>query len=88
MEVGTGKPLLDNPRIANLFFRPAEIQCPLKVGDILRVGMLYIDPDTDFRFDISLNEPEITKPQPVLETVKEFTDAVGSTIRALQPCLS
>jgi hypothetical protein len=87
LEIGGGGRPLRDPPIVNGFFRPADIQCPLKVGDKLLVGM-EMDPDNDFRFDISLNEPEVTKPQPILETVKEFTDAVGGTLSALRSCLA
>ena len=88
-ELGTGLPIPRDPPIANLFIRPAEIQCPLKLGDKLLINAgMEMDPDNDFRFDISLNEPEVTQPRPILETVKEFTDIVDATIRALRPCLN
>src|SRR5208282_4077712 len=83
MEIGGGGRPLRDPPIVNGFFRPADILCPLKVGDKISHGGLELDPDQDFRFDISLNEPEITKPQPILETVREFAERVDGTINAL-----
>jgi hypothetical protein len=61
----------------------------LKVGDKLLVsGGMEMDPDNDFRFDISLNEPGVTKCHPLLEILKKFSDAVGEIIDILRPCLS
>lgn len=69
------------------FFRPADILCPLKVGDVLVSGDLEMDPDNDFRFDIALDEPEIAERQPVMEALPHFADAVRSVVDNLRPCL-
>jgi hypothetical protein len=87
MEIGTGRPVGTKRPVMDLFMRPADIQCPLKVGDKLLVSFAELDPDNDFRFDIALNEPEIVERKPVLETLKHFADAVGSVITTLRPCL-
>lgn len=86
-EMGTGRPVGTAHPVINLFMRPANIQCPLKVGDKLLVGGMELDPDNDFRFDIALNEPEIAERKPVLETLKHFADAVSGIVTTLRPCL-
>jgi hypothetical protein len=85
-ELGTGLPVGTKHPVVDLFIRPADIQCPLKVGDKLLVG-LELDPDNDFRFDVALNEPEIAERKPVLETLRHFADAVGGAVTTLRPCL-
>jgi len=87
-EIGTGRPIPDNPTIRDFFIGPANIMCPLKVGDKLFSGAAEMDLINDFRFDVSLNEPQVTESRPVFKTLKEFADAVGCIIDDLCPCLN
>ncbi len=56
--------------IMDAFFRPADTMCPLKVGDELFIDAADAEPKQhmNFRFNISLNEPEVIEGKPILET--------------------
>jgi hypothetical protein len=74
--------------ILDAFFRPADIMCPLKVGDVLSGGDVEMDLDNDFRFDVALYEPQIIESKAILPTVQQLSDLVASTIALFRPCLS
>ena len=76
--------------IMDAFFRPADTMCPLKAGDELFTDAPDAEPQQhlNFRFNISLNEPEIGEPKPLLETVQQLIDLVGNTTVRFGPCLA
>jgi hypothetical protein len=74
-----------------IFLRAADPEGsrPLKVGDILpiRAEHLELNQNQRFRFSITLWEPEIAKPQPVLETIKQLSGFVKNTLPMFKHCL-
>jgi hypothetical protein len=85
MEKQVGMPLPMMPA----FFRPADPLCPLKAGD-----ELFIDaPDAEvnnkiqFRFDVSLYEPLIAEPKPIIEAFHQFANLIESAIAKLEKYL-
>jgi hypothetical protein len=75
--------------LMNAFFKTANVQFPLKAGDIVleSVANPEMHKEEDFRFDIALNEPPIIEAQSILETLHEFTTLVEGIIAALTPRL-
>ena len=83
----------DTIPILDVFFRGADIMCPLKVGDELFIGDPargggQMDPEKDFTFDIAFNEPKIMDSKPVLETLQHLADLVSNTILLFRPLLA
>jgi hypothetical protein len=70
--------------------KPAENLCPLKIGDELYIGGPdeEIDPNRPFRFAVALNEPDVTKPGPMMEVVQRLADLVSDTVTAFKPHLA
>jgi hypothetical protein len=69
---------------------PADNLCPLKIGDELFIGGPddEIDPNRPFKFAVALNEPDIIKPGPMLETIRHLADLVSNTVTAFKPHLA
>jgi hypothetical protein len=69
---------------------PADNLCPLKIGDELYIGGPdeEIDPNRPFKFAVALNEPDITKPGPMMEVVQRLADLVSNTVTAFKPLLA
>jgi hypothetical protein len=65
------------------FFKPADRMCPLKVGDVLYIGTPDEKPDQDlkFKFEVSLAEPQIAKPQAIEETLHELGTLVAGILQ-------
>jgi hypothetical protein len=80
----------DHIPILDAFFRPADTKCPLKAGDELFIDAPDAEPQQhlNFRFNISLNEPEIGEPKPLLETIQHLADLVGNTVASFRSCLA
>jgi len=64
------------------FFRPADPLCPLKIGDELFIDLpdAEVDPQLKFAFEVAIHEPQITKPQPLIETVHQLAGVVESIV--------
>lgn len=79
----------DEVPFTDVFVRPADRMCPLKVGDEL----FYDNPgskakeDLQFVFDIGFSESGVIDGAPVLETLQEMIDTVDSIILSLKPHL-
>jgi hypothetical protein len=73
----------------NLFIRPADALCPLKVGDKLLIDSAdaEVNEKMNFRFDVAFNEPEIGESKPVLEAVQQLTDLVSGIVTRFRPYL-
>ena len=71
-----GLPTLD------AFFRPADRLCPLKVGDELLIDAPDAKPNEEigFRFEIAISEPGIVDGEPIVETLRVFTQLVEGTL--------
>jgi hypothetical protein len=78
-----------NPNALDLWMRPADKQCPLKVGDVIFTDLPDAEPNEklQFRFEIAFHEPQIIEDKPLIETVHHLVDLVSSTIDAFEPCL-
>jgi hypothetical protein len=53
---------------------------PLKVGDVLLRHFDKDDLNTEFSFDVALNEPGVVKCQPALPLLRELSDAVENVV--------
>ncbi len=73
----------------DLFLKPADKLCPLKVGDELFVGApdAEIDQQMQFRFNVAFGEPQIIEGEPLLETLKQMANIVDGLIPSFGPCL-
>jgi hypothetical protein len=82
----TGLPV---PPKIDVYLRPADTLCPLKVGDELLVDAVdaAVSTEMDFRFNLSLNEPGIAE-GPLLDTLQLFCDSVSKTVLLFKSCLS
>jgi hypothetical protein len=73
-----------------LGLKPADVLCPLKVGD-----QLFIDaPDSEiskemtFGLDVAISEPRIIDGRPLTETVQHFADLVSDIVPTFKPHLA
>jgi hypothetical protein len=68
--------------VPDLFLRPAHTLCPLKAGDVVFVDNVNAEPNSqiEFRFDVALSEPQITDPQPLIETVHQLSGLVSRVV--------
>ena len=85
-----GHPAKHDVPIVDAFFQPADNQCPLKVGDLLIVGLdlsMEMDSNRDFRFEVAINEPNVLDGKPVIEAAQEFADLVSGTVKSFRPYL-
>jgi hypothetical protein len=75
--------------ILDLFFAPANVLFPLKVGDQLFIDAPDAEPNENlqFRFNVALYEPQVIEAQSLLETVHELTTLVEGIVAALTPRL-
>jgi len=66
----------------SFFLRPADRLCPLKAGDELLICDVDEEPNdkVQFRFEVSLNEPQIIQAQSLTETVHQLAGLVDSII--------
>jgi hypothetical protein len=70
--------------IPSVSINPADKKCPLKADDELFTDL----PDAEFndkipfRFEVSLNEPEVIECEPILVTLQQFIDMVGKIIES------
>jgi len=71
----------------HIFFKSADPLCPLKLGDELlgTPSNMEESKKLQFVFDVSLYEPQITDPQPLIETAHQFSNLVESAIVKLEP---
>jgi hypothetical protein len=76
--------------IPELFIKPSDNLCPLKMGDQLFSDAPDAEPNEkiQFRFEIVLHEPGVIEGKPLLETLVQFRDRVSSIIEAFRSCLS
>ena len=70
------------------FITPADNLFPLKAGDELFIDAPDTDEDTQFGFQIAINEPGIIEGKPLMETLVQFSNRVSGIIKAFRPCLS
>jgi len=77
------------PPTRHLFFKTDPMMCPLKAGNELFIDApdAEVNEEMQFRFDISLSEPEIIEGKPLLETLHQLADLVGKIITAFEPLL-
>jgi hypothetical protein len=70
-----------------MFMRPADNLCPLKIGDklLIRTPDGAFNTDVQFRFDVALYEPDVVKPEPMLEIVQRLADLVKNTVISFKP---
>lgn len=74
----------------DIFLSPANRMFNLKVGDILET----VPPESevykksDFRFNVSLNEPGVIECEPLLDTLSRFGELVNRTLSNFRPLLS
>jgi len=75
--------------VLDFFVKPADILCPLKVGDELFIDApnAEVNEKMEFRFDVALSELSIGESKPLLETVQHFYDLVSNTVVLFKPCL-
>ena len=73
-----------------LFIPPDDNLCPLTINDVLFRGGPddEINLNTPFKFAVALNEPDIIKPGPMLETIKHLAALVSNTVTAFKPLLA
>ena len=65
-----------------IFVKPAYALCPLKDGDVLFTDAPNAEPNPKlhFRFNVSLNEPQIVHAQPLIETVDRLFQLVSQIV--------
>jgi hypothetical protein len=64
------------------FFQVADTLCPLKVGHELFIGAPddEVNEKMQFRFEVAINEPQITQAKPLIETVHQLSGVVDSIV--------
>jgi len=74
-------PNLNIPSLS-AFIRPADNLFPLKIGDELFVDSpnAKVNPELKFQFDVVLNEPDIIKGAPLIETIQTMIDTVDQLV--------
>jgi hypothetical protein len=70
----------------NIPLRPADKLCPLKAGDELFIDGpdAKVNQDMDFRFHVAFNEPQVSEPEPMLESLSQAADLVNDLIRSFE----
>jgi hypothetical protein len=67
------------------FLKPAETLCPLKAGDeLLTINNPNAESakNVEFRFDVSLYQPQILKSEPILATLQQLIEATTAVIES------
>jgi hypothetical protein len=85
----TGKAMGMDIPIIDLYVKPKDRLFPLKVGDVLFTDL----PDAtekaiDFRFNVGFNVTGVIEKQPLLETLNDLCNLVGSAIPQFKSCLT
>jgi hypothetical protein len=72
-----------------LKFNLSNPMCPLKVGDELFIDApdAKFNPDQKFEISISLNEPQIIEPKPVLILLRDLSNTVNGILNLARPHL-
>ncbi len=70
-----------------LVLKPADPLCPLKVGDVAFIDLpdAKVDQKLKFAFNVAINEPQITKAQPLTESVHHLANLVDGIVAQLSP---
>jgi hypothetical protein len=69
------------PDLIGTFIKPTAARFPLEVGKVFfSIPISEMEKDFTFKLGIAFNEPGIVEGEPVLETVKRFSDHVNQII--------
>lgn len=77
------------PPLMDLFFNVADPQFPVSAGTVLMTDLPDAAPSSDFQFqlDIAFGEPGIINGEPIVKTLTQMIEAVGSAVGCLAPHL-
>lgn len=83
------QPWIEPDLVPELFIRPADRMCPLKVGDELFAEPLdmEVQHERKFAFDVSFHQAGVIECEPALPTLHQFADLVGGIVTAFGPLL-
>lgn len=73
-----------------LFFGVADKTCPLKAGDPLFIDSLdhEVNKEIKFGIQVSLYEPQIIQPDPLIPTLQQMADFIDNLIVSFKPLLA
>lgn len=76
------KAALLQPSMMAAFFKPADVDCPLKASDPFVIEPLDRLPNPHYQgtLDIAIYEPKILKCQPVLPLLQQMVDFINGTV--------